>query len=169
MPQQGQSRESQRQIMRDAQGAYSDADDPFAVPDGKYTAFIKEWKMYTPESGGPSRIYMDFVIHESGEHDNKRVTASQSLDSDYMGYFKVFINSLGLDTEMMLESLLDEFDGLIGDYYQISVKNKDGYCNARPVKAMEGIDKQGETSPHPTADEYAGASDPRDNDDDIPF
>lgn len=165
MPEQGLTRAQQLSVMRDAQGAYGDAPDPFAVPDGKYTAFIKEWKIYT-SAMGVSRIYMDFVVHESGEFDNRKVTASQSLDSGSMGYFKIFIKSLGLDTELPLESLLDEFDGLVGDYYQISVKNKDGYCNARVSKAMSEMDKHLPSAP-PAAGDYPGADD--DSEDDIPF
>jgi len=108
-------------------------DDPNAIPDGTYRAFLTDVKKGPTKDNSKVGVTFKFKISE-GDYDGSEVTewksANRDDDQKTKGYLKQRIISLGVPADRI--NVVDPGD-LIGKDCYITVKNRNGYTNVNKV------------------------------------
>ena len=108
-------------------------DDPNAIPDGTYRAFLTDLKKGPTKDGSKVGVTFKYKVSE-GAYDGHQVTewksANTSDDDTTKAWLKQRIIGLGVPADRM--SSVDP-DDLIGKDVYITVKNRNGFANVNKV------------------------------------
>lgn len=126
-------------------------DNPFAVPDNTYEAYVTNAKVGLTKAGDKLGLTIEYSI-DGGDQNGKKVSEFKHVprSNDVMepairaraaSFLKMRLSSLGVPDDKMNE--LDPTD-LIGTPVVITVKTKDGYTN---VNRVETRSESGDTNP----------------------
>ena len=119
----------------------SAADDPFAVPDNTYKAFLFDVKVGPTKDGTKTGMSLTYKISE-GEHEGKQITEwkriptpadPKNLDADDQRKTNVFQNHWYVNTVTP--------EDLIGKSVLVTVKSEKGYTNVKKLELDEDADE----------------------------
>lgn len=131
----------------DAVGMFGDldiesaADDPFAVPDNTYEAFLTEVKVGRTKDGSKLGMTLVYTI-SNGEHASKQVREWKNIpqpadpknpdadESRALSFLKSRLLDLGIPSNRINSVQPDD---LVGKEVTIAVVNRDGFVNVRKV------------------------------------
>ncbi|MEG0896880.1 MAG: hypothetical protein RSF73_05000 [Ruthenibacterium sp.] len=113
----------------DEQYAAAKAIDNSKLPDGHYTAILKEASLVQPE-GKPMRLTCSYIVTD-GEFAGRIIFASQQITMDNLGYVKTFIAKHGVEISALstLASKLSDFSARILQLSLITSRTDARYQN----------------------------------------
>lgn len=123
----------------------SAADDPFAVPDNTYRAFVTDVEVKPTKDGSKTGMTIIYKISE-GEHEGKQIREWKNIpqpvdpknpsddDKRAMSFLKQRLLDLGVPADRINQVTPDD---LIAKEVTVSVKNNDGYVNVRKVTLVQ--------------------------------
>jgi hypothetical protein len=126
----------------DLEGA---ADDPFAIPDGVYDAFVTEFRVGPTKDKSKNGLTTIFRISE-GEHEGKTVQRwllvpsvadpknPTAEEAKAMSFIKSHLLSLGVPAERVNTVTAED---IVGTEVEISIKNANGYTNVRKISVKQ--------------------------------
>jgi len=127
----------------------SAADDPFAVPDNTYKAFLFDVKVGPTKDGTKTGMSLTYKISE-GEHEGKQITEwkriptpadPKNLDADdqrALSFLKARMLSLGIPASAVNTVTPED---LIGKSVLVTVKSEKGYTNVKKLELDEDADE----------------------------
>jgi len=119
----------------------SASDDPFAIADGTYEAFVTEIKVGPTKDGSKIGMTTTFKISE-GENEGKLVSRWLMVpevedpknptadEARALSFLKSHLLSLGVPAEKVNSV---DADDLVGTEVYITVRTANGYCNVRKL------------------------------------
>ncbi len=121
-------------------------DDPFAIPDATYRAFLTNVKKAPTKDGKKTGVTFKYKISE-GDYEGREVTewksANATDDVRTKSFLKQRIISLGVPTDRL--GVVDPGD-LIGKEVYVTVKNRNGYANVDKVTLVDASEISEPTS-----------------------
>ena len=136
--------------MKMSEGMFGDLDlenaqdDPFAVPDNSYVAYLTDVKVGPTKNGDKVGMTLEYTIDE-GPHGGKKITEWKQIpqpadpknpsddEARSMSFIKQRMLSLDVPADKINEVKPDD---LIGTKVVVAVKNKGGYTNVRSVQVV---------------------------------
>jgi hypothetical protein len=120
-------------------------DDPFAIPDNSYVAYLTDVRVGPTKNGDKVGMTMEYTIDE-GPHSSKKISEWKQIPQPVdpknltdeemraMSFIKQRMLSLGVPAEKINEVKPDD---LIGTKVVVAVKNKGGYTNVRSIQVVD--------------------------------
>lgn len=124
----------------------SAADDPFAIPDSTYKAYLTDVQKKPTRDGSKVGVTFKYRISE-GDYKDQEVTEWKSAnpgdDIRTKSFLKQRIVSLGVPADRI--GVVDPGD-LIGKEVYITVKNRNGFANINKVTLVDASESGGDTA-----------------------
>lgn len=120
-------------------------DDPFAIPDGTYKAYLTDVRKGPTKDGKKVGVTFKFKISE-GDHKDQEVTewksANPTDDVRTKSFLKQRIIGLGVPADRI--SVIDPED-LIGKEVYITTKSRNGFTNIQNAVPVDAGESSGAT------------------------